>query len=75
MKLNGIFYLIITTVILVTLTVMSYYDLSYSLIFFITIGGQLVFIFTVFKILTDKYTTDKTFDDWYEDEPIEKDNS
>ena len=75
MKFNGIFYLIITTVILVTLTVMSYYDLSYSLIFFITIGGQLVFIFAVFKILTDKYTTDKTFDDWYEDEPIEKDNS
>lgn len=72
MKISGIFYLIITTVILVALTVMSYYDLSYSLIFFLTVGGQLIFIFAVYKILTDKYSTKKTFDDWYEDNPIEK---
>lgn len=72
MKLTGISYLIISTVILVALTVMSYFDLSYSLIFFITVGGQLIFIFTVYKILTDNYTTTKTFDDWYEDHPIEK---
>lgn len=64
--------MIITTVILVALTVMSYYDLSYSLIFFLTVGGQLIFIFAVYKILTDKYSTKKTFDDWYEDNPIEK---
>jgi len=25
---------------------------------------------TVYKVLTDKYTTDKTFDDWYEDHPM-----
>lgn len=72
MKLSGIFYLIITTVILVALTVMSYYDLSYSLIFFLTVGGQLIFIVAVYKVLTDKYSTKKTFDDWYEDNPIEK---
>lgn len=51
---------------------MSYYDLSYSLIFFLTVGGQLIFIVAVYKILTDKYSTKKTFDDWYEDNPIEK---
>ena len=51
---------------------MSYYNLSYNLIFYVTVGGQLLFIFTVYKILTDKYTTTKTFEDWYEDHPIEK---
>jgi len=72
MKLTGIFYLIVTTIILIALAVMSYYNLSYNLIFYVTVGGQLLFIFTVYKILTDKYTTTKTFEDWYEDHPIEK---
>ena len=72
MKLTGIFYLIVTTVILIALAVMSYYNLSYSVVFYVTVGGQLIFIFTVYKILTDDYNTTKTFDDWYEDHPIEK---
>lgn len=72
MKLSGIFYLIVTTVILIALAVMSYYDFPYSLVFYITVGGQLLFIFTVYKILTDNYSTKKTFDDWYEDHPIDK---
>jgi len=72
MKLTGIFYLIATTVVLIALAVMSYYNLSYTLVFYVTVGGQLLFIFTVYKILTDDYTTTKTFDDWYEDHPIKK---
>lgn len=72
MKLTGIFYLIVTTVILLSLVVMVYYNLPFSLIFYVTVGGQLLLIFTVYKILTDGYTTDKTFDDWYEDHPIGK---
>ncbi len=70
MKLTGIYYLIVTTVVLLALAVMAYYNLPFSLIFYVTIGGQLLLIFTVYKILTDDYTTDKTFDDWYEDNPI-----
>ena len=72
MKLSGIFYLIITTVVLLTLVVMVYYNLPFSLVFFVTLGGQLLLIFTVYKVLTDDYTTDKTFEDWYEDHPIGK---
>lgn len=52
---------------------MPYFNFSYSMVFYITVGGQLFFILTVYKILTDKYTTKKTFNDWYEDHPIEKD--
>ncbi len=70
MKLTGIFYLSITTVVLVALAIMAYYNLPYTLIFYVTVGGQILFIFTVYKILTDDYTTDKTFEDWYEDHPI-----
>lgn len=70
MKLTGIFYLSLTTVVLVALAIMAYYNLPYSLIFYVTVGGQILFIFTVYKILTDDYSTDKTFEDWYEDHPI-----
>lgn len=72
MKLNGIFYLIITSIVLIALAVMAFYELPFNLIFYTTIGGQILLIFTVYKILTDKYTTTKTFDDWYEDHPIGK---
>jgi len=70
MKLSGIFYLIVTTIILVGLTVMSFYETPIQIIFYITVAGQLLFIFAVYKILTDDYTTKKKFKDWYEDHPI-----
>lgn len=70
MKPNGIFYLILTTIVLVGLTVMVFYNVPFSVIFFTTVGGQLLFFFTVYKVLTDKSSSKKTFDDWYEDYPI-----
>lgn len=70
MRLSGIFYLIVTTIILVALTAMAFYNVSFHLIFYLTIIGQLLLIFTVYKILTDDYSTTKKFKDWYEDHPI-----
>lgn len=70
MKTNGIFYLVLTTIVLVALTVMVFYNAPFSIVFFTTVGGQLLLIFTVYKVLTDDYSTNKTFDDWYEDYPI-----
>jgi len=72
MKLNGIFYLTITTIILVALAVMVHFEFSFSLIFYLTVAGQILLVFTVYKVLTDDYNTNKTFDDWYEDHPIDK---
>lgn len=72
MKFNGIFYLIVTTIVLVALVIMVFFNAPFSLVFYTTVGGQLLLIFTVYKILTSSYTTDKTFDDWYEDYPIGK---
>lgn len=72
MKLSGIFYLIVTTIILIALAVMSFYNFPFNVIFYVTLVGQIIFIFTVYKILTDNYTTKKTFKDWYEDHPMGK---
>lgn len=73
MKFNGIFYIIISTLVLVALIIMVYFNFPFSVVFYTTLGGQILLIFTVYKVLTDDYTTDKTFDDWYEDHPIGKD--
>lgn len=70
MKLSVIFYIVVTTLLLVAVTVMVFYDLPFDLIMYTVIAGQAWWIFTVYKVLTDKYTTNKTFDDWYEDHPI-----
>jgi hypothetical protein len=73
MKANGIFYLVLTTIVLVALTIMVFSNVPFSIIFYTTVGGQLLLIFTIYKVLTDDYSTKKTFDDWYEDYPIGRD--
>jgi Ca2+/Na+ antiporter len=70
MKNTAIRLLLATTFVLVVLTIMAQLNFLFSLIFFLTVFGQVLLIYTVYKVLTDKYTTDKTFDDWYEDHPM-----
>lgn len=35
------------------------------------IFGYFLILFMVYKVLKDKYTTTKTFKDWYEDHPMD----
>lgn len=70
MRQSAIFYVVITTVLLAAVAVMVFYNLSYDLIFYTVLAGQAWWLLTVYKVLTDDYTTDKTFDDWYEDHPV-----
>lgn len=72
MKLSAISYLIITTFILISVSIMAALNLSFSWVFFATLIGQILLVYSVYRVLTDKYKTEKTFDDWYEDKPIEK---
>jgi hypothetical protein len=45
-------------------------------VFYLTLAGQFLLIFSVYKILTDNnYKTKKTFDDWYEDYPHNKEEN
>ena len=51
---------------------MVYFNINFPVIFYLTLIGQILLIYTVYKVLTDSYKTRKTFDDWYEDYPDSK---
>ncbi|MBT8253906.1 MAG: hypothetical protein HKN00_10970 [Flavobacteriaceae bacterium] len=72
MKLPVMFYVAFTTILLVTVVIFSSLDFPYPLVFFLVVIGQFFLLLMVYRVLTDDYTTTKTFDDFYEDRPIER---
>jgi uncharacterized membrane protein len=72
MKLPVMFYVAITTLLLVTLTIAVALEMPLNLVFYLTCLGQVLVIVMVYKVLRDNYTTTKTFEDFYEDHPISK---
>ena len=44
--------------------------MPFNWIFYLTCIGQVIVGVMVYKVLTDNYTTDKTFKHFYEDRPI-----
>ena len=64
------FYVWLTTLLLVTITIMASMNMAFSWVFYLTVIGQVLVAVMVYKVLVDKYTTDKTFQDYYEDYPI-----
>ncbi len=46
-------------------------DTSMPVLMSLFIIGSFLIPFMVYKVLTDNYTTFKTFKDWYEDNPME----
>lgn len=75
MKLSAIGLFIFTTLILVTVTIFATMGFPFSWIFYLTVFGQALLIFSVFKVLKDKDHTDKTFKDFYEDHPISEEEN
>ncbi|WP_400074949.1 hypothetical protein [Winogradskyella sp. R77965] len=71
MKNSPFPYVIITTFLLVTITIMCAMNLPFNWVFYLTVIGQALVVLMVYKVLTDTYTTDKTFENFYEDCPIE----
>lgn len=72
MKNTALIFLGITTLILILVTVLSALNIQFPVVFYLTCLGQALLIFTVYKVLTDDYQTDKNFEDWYEDYPVGK---
>ncbi|RXJ52837.1 DUF2101 family protein [Gelidibacter gilvus] len=72
MKIPVMFYVVITTLLLVTLTIMVAMDMPLNWVFYLTCLGQILVVVMAYKVLRDKYVTDKTFEDFYEDHPIGK---
>lgn len=64
------FWVTVTTLLLITVTIMAAINLPFNWVFYITVLGQVALVFMVYKVLTDEYTTDKTFEDFYEDNPV-----
>lgn len=71
MKLSPFLYISITSLILITITVMCALNFPFNWVFYLTVIGQILVVVMVYKVLTDDYTTDKTFEHFYEDRPIE----
>jgi hypothetical protein len=67
MKLSAMSLVAITTLLLVTLVIFATMNFPFGLVFYLTVFGQILLVYTVYRVLTDTYTTNKTFDDFYED--------
>lgn len=67
MKPSPIFWIGTTTALLLALVIMAALAYPLGLIFYLTVLGQALLVYTVFRVLRDTYSTTKTFDDWYED--------
>lgn len=72
MKQSVYIYIIIGTLLLISVTIVSSMDFDFKWIFYASLIGQAFIILMVYKVLKDKYSTNKTFDDFYEDHPIGK---
>lgn len=70
MKIPVMFYVAVTTMLLVTLTIMVSMNMPFNWVFYLTVIGQILVLVMVYNVLRDKYNTDKTFEDFYEDHPI-----
>lgn len=73
MKQQAYIWIAITMVLLLATAVFVAFKAPYSWVFWLVIFGQIVWLFTVFKVLRDAYSTNKTFKDWYEDRPKKTD--
>jgi hypothetical protein len=70
MKIPVMFYVWISTFLLLAVTIMVSMNMLFNWVFYMTCLCELLVVFMVYKVLTDNYTTEKTFKDFYEDNPI-----
>ena len=73
MKVSAMGLVALTTLVLVTLVIMASMNFPFNWVFYVTIFGQGLVVFMVYRVLTEDYQTDKTFDDFYEDYPMDTD--
>ncbi|MGB5665849.1 MAG: hypothetical protein WBM53_03285 [Maribacter sp.] len=70
MKNIAMLWVAATTIVLITVTIMAAMNFPFNWVFYVTVLGQIMIVNMVYKVLTDNYTTDKTFKDFYEDRPM-----
>ena len=67
MKAGMKFYIALTTLLLMAVAIMVVFNLPFPLVFITMVTGQIFLAIMVYKILTDDYSTPRTFEDWYEE--------
>lgn len=72
MRNNAVLWVFATTGVLILLAIMTALNLPFNWIFYVTVAGQIMVVYMVYKVLRDSYSTDKTFDDFYEDHPMDR---
>ncbi len=70
MHSSAMFWVGITTVVLITVTIMASMGFPFNWVFYLTVIGQFMVVYMVYKVLTDQYHTENTFEDFYEDLPF-----
>ena len=61
------------TVFVVIYTLMARLSLPFGVIYMAFLISQGLLLFMVYRILKDKFSTTKTFNDWYEDKDTRSD--
>ena len=72
MKLSVHAWVAWLTFLLLTITIMSAMNFPFNWVFWLTIIGQGLLVYVVFKVLKDDYDTPLKFNDWYQDQPMSK---
>lgn len=75
MKNAAMFMVWFTTFFLVFLTILATTAIEFKWYFLLLIIGHFLVVVMVYKVLTDNYTTEKTFDKFfYQDRSIQRTN-
>jgi hypothetical protein len=60
-----------TTVFVFIFVALCQTNIALPILLSSVIFGEILILFMVYTVLTDKYTTTKTFKNWYADHPME----
>ncbi|OEK01136.1 hypothetical protein BFP97_06265 [Roseivirga sp. 4D4] len=68
------FSIYLTTAVVVLYTLLTQMGVSFPIVFMLFIVSQIVLVYMIYRILTDKYQTQRTFEDWYGGKDVRRKN-
>jgi uncharacterized membrane protein len=60
MEVSSFFYIAVTTLILITVTMVSVMNFPFNWVFYLTVLGQVFVVIMVYKVLRDNHKMNKT---------------
>lgn len=59
-----------TTFFVFSFAVISQTNISFTILFCLLLVGDFLILLMIYAVLSDKYSTQKKFKDWYKDHPM-----